>query len=131
MNAPAQTAERHLLVVDDDNRIRSLLKEFLARAGFRVTAAPDAAAARKLMASLDYDLVVLDVMMPKRNGFEVLEEVRGDPALAGTRVLMLTAKGRGAEVSKGLSLGADAYMPKPFSTRELVAKVKELLEAGT
>ncbi len=76
------------------------------------------------------DLVVLDVMMPKRNGYEVLEAVRADPSLAGVRVLMLTAKGRPAESEKGLELGADAYMPKPFSTRELVDKAKSLLAEG-
>jgi DNA-binding response OmpR family regulator len=67
-------------------------------------------------------------MMPKLDGFAVLEAVRSDPGLAGTRILMLTAKGREAERNKGLALGADAYMSKPFSTRDLVDKVKELLD---
>jgi DNA-binding response OmpR family regulator len=68
-------------------------------------------------------------MMPGRNGFEVCEAVRADPALSGVRILMLTAKGREAEIRKGLDLGADAYLPKPFSTRELVEKAKALLES--
>ncbi len=74
-------------------------------------------------------LLVLDVMMPKLDGFAVLEAVRADPSLAHTRVLMLTAKSRGAEHEKGLALGANAYMAKPFSTRDLVERVKELLAA--
>jgi len=73
------------------------------------------------------DLVLLDVMMPKKSGFEVCQEIRSDPAMAGVRILMLTAKGRDTEVAKGLALGADAYMTKPFSTRELVDKVRDLL----
>jgi DNA-binding response OmpR family regulator len=71
---------------------------------------------------------LLDVMMPKINGFEVCERVRADPALAGMRIVMLTAKGREAEIAKGLSLGADGYITKPFSTRDLVVQVKNLLE---
>ena len=75
-------------------------------------------------------LVLLDVMMPKKTGFEVCQEVRADDALSATLILMLTAKGRETDVVKGLALGADAYMTKPFSTRELVQKVRELLEAA-
>ena len=75
-------------------------------------------------------LVLLDVMMPGKTGFEVCQAVRADPALDGVRILMLTAKGRETDVSKGLALGANAYMTKPFSTRELVQKVAELLEAA-
>ena len=74
------------------------------------------------------DLVLLDVMMPKKSGFEVCQEVKSDPALGGVRILMLTAKGRDTEVAKGLALGADAYMTKPFSTRERVDKVRSMLE---
>ena len=71
--------------------------------------------------------VLLDVMMPRKSGFEVCQEVRADPALNGVRILMLTAKGRDTEVAKGLALGADGYMTKPFSTKELVAQVHALL----
>jgi DNA-binding response OmpR family regulator len=73
-------------------------------------------------------MAILDVMMPLRNGFEVCQELRQDPEFADLRIMMLTAKGRDTEVSKGLALGADVYMTKPFSTRELVAKVKALME---
>jgi two-component system, OmpR family, alkaline phosphatase synthesis response regulator PhoP len=68
------------------------------------------------------------VMMPRKNGYEVCQEIRAEPSLQGTRILMLTAKGRETEVTKGMAMGADAYMTKPFSTRELVSKVKALLE---
>jgi len=74
------------------------------------------------------DLVLLDVMMPRKNGYEVCQEIRAEPALQATRILMLTAKGRETEVTKGMAMGADAYMTKPFSTKELVAKVKLLLD---
>jgi DNA-binding response OmpR family regulator len=73
------------------------------------------------------DLVILDVMMPRKNGFEVCTEIRANPRLIGLPILMLTAKGREAEMKKGLSLGADAYITKPFSTHDLVARVNELL----
>ena len=75
------------------------------------------------------DLVLLDVMMPKMDGFQVCSAVRSDANLAAVRIIMLTAKGREAEVEKGLSLGADAYIPKPFSTSDLVSRVNALLES--
>jgi DNA-binding response OmpR family regulator len=75
-------------------------------------------------------LAILDVMMPQRNGFEVCQDLRSDPQQQNLRIIMLTAKGRETEVAKGLALGADHYMTKPFSTRELVAKVKALLADG-
>jgi DNA-binding response OmpR family regulator len=75
--------------------------------------------------------VLLDLMMPKKSGFEVCQEVRANDAVKDTLILMLTAKGRDTDVAKGLGLGADAYMTKPFSTRELVRKVREMLESGT
>ena len=77
------------------------------------------------------DLVLLDVMMPGRNGFEVCQTVRADDALAGMRIVLLTAKGRDADVAKGLALGADAYVTKPISTRDLALRVRELLEGGS
>jgi two-component system alkaline phosphatase synthesis response regulator PhoP len=75
--------------------------------------------------------VLLDVMMPRKSGFEVCQELRADEAIKDTLVLMLTAKGRDTDVAKGLGVGADAYMTKPFSTKELVAKVRELLARGS
>ena len=74
------------------------------------------------------DLVLLDVMLPRMNGFEVCQKVRESPDLSSTRIVMLTAKGRDVEISKGLALGADAYVTKPFSTRELMATISKLLE---
>ena len=118
---------KQILIVDDEPNIVISLEFLMKREGFAVAVARDGEEGLKAIRDLHPDLVVLDVMMPKRNGFEVLEEVRADPTLAGTRILMLTAKGRPAENKKGLELGADAYMPKPFSTRELVDKVKSLL----
>jgi len=115
---------RHLLVVDDDDRIRNLLKEFLTRAGFRVTGAADAAAARKLIASLDFDLMVLDVMMPGEDGFSLARWVRGRQS---TPVLMLTARDASADRIEGLSLGADDYLAKPFEPRELVLRIEAIL----
>jgi two-component system phosphate regulon response regulator OmpR len=122
--SPASGLSRHLLVVDDDDRIRNLLKEYLNRAGFRVTAAPDAAAARKLVASLDFDLLVLDVMMPGEDGFSLARWVRGRQS---TPVLMLTARDASADRIEGLSLGADDYLAKPFDPRELVLRIEAIL----
>ena len=100
----------------------------MKREGFIVCIANDGQEALDKARSEAPDLVVLDVMMPRKNGYEVCQEIRAEPALQGTRILMLTAKGRETEVSKGMAMGADAYMTKPFSTKELVAKVKSLLE---
>jgi two-component system, OmpR family, phosphate regulon response regulator OmpR len=129
MNARAKAPvhERHLLVVDDDNRIRALLKEFLARAGFRVTVAADAGAARRLMATLDFDLVVLDVMMPGEDGFSLVRWVRADGPTRGTPVLMLTARDAPGDRIEGLSLGADDYLSKPFEPQELLLRIEAIL----
>jgi two-component system phosphate regulon response regulator OmpR len=115
---------RHLLVVDDDDRIRELLKEFLARAGFRVTAAPDAARARKLMGELTFDLAVFDVMMPGEDGLSLTRWVRERD---GTPVLMLTAKGETDDRIGGLSAGADDYLAKPFEPQELLLRIEAIL----
>ena len=115
---------RHLLVVDDDNRIRDLLKEFLARSGFRVTGAADAAAARKLIEAMDFDLLVLDVMMPGEDGFSLARWVRSRQA---TPVLMLTARDASSDRLEGLTIGADDYLAKPFEPRELVLRIEAIL----
>src|SRR3982751_1767465 len=100
MNAPARS--RHLLVVDDDDRIRELLKEYLARAGFRVTAAAGGAGARKLMESFDFDLAVLDVMMPGEDGFSLTRWLREQRGVCGrTPVLMLTARAQAGDPGEG------------------------------
>ncbi|MCK7576389.1 MAG: response regulator [Chromatiales bacterium] len=120
---------KRILIVDDEPNIVISLEFLMMREGHTVHVARDGEAGLTAVREHRPDLVVLDVMMPKLDGFSVLASIRADPDLAHTRVLMLTAKGREAEREKGLTLGADVYMPKPFSTRELVDKVKELLAA--
>ena len=117
-------AQRHLLVVDDDDRIRDLLKQYLSRAGFRVTTASDAAAARKLLEMLDFDLLILDVMMPGEDGLSLTRWVRKRGA---TPVLILTARGLADERIEGLSQGADDYLPKPFEPQELLLRAEAIL----
>lgn len=120
--------QRHLLVVDDDDRIRGLLKEYLARQGFRVTAAADADAARRLMEMLDFDLAVLDVMMPGEDGLSLTRWLRGEPGpKAQTPVLMLTARGEADARIEGLTVGADDYLPKPFEPQELLLRIEAIL----
>jgi DNA-binding response OmpR family regulator len=120
---------KRILIVDDEPTIVISLEFLMMREGHQVHVARDGEAGLAAVRTHRPDLVVLDVMMPKLDGFAVLEAIRTDPELAATRVLMLTAKGREPEHKKGLALGADAYMSKPFSTRELVDKVKQLLES--
>jgi DNA-binding response OmpR family regulator len=119
-----------ILIVDDEPSIVISLEYLMRREGFEVEVAGDGEAALAAVAARPPDLVVLDVMMPKLNGFEVCQRLRAEPAWRGVRVLMLTAKGRESELQKGLSLGADAYVTKPFSTRDLVAEVRRLLAGG-
>lgn len=118
---------KKVLIADDEQNIVISLDFLLRREGFEVLVAADGEEAIAKIRSDRPDLVLLDVMMPKMNGFDVCQALRADPELASIRVLMLTAKGRDTEVTKGLGLGADAYMTKPFSTKELVVKVRTLL----
>jgi DNA-binding response OmpR family regulator len=118
-----------ILIIDDEPNIVLSLEFLMKREGFEVAVAGDGESALRAMAERRPDLVILDVMMPRLNGFEVCQRIRAAPALAGVRVLMLTAKGRESEMKKGLELGADAYVTKPFSTRDLVAEIRRLLEA--
>lgn len=118
---------KKVLIADDEQNIVISLDFLLRREGFEVLIAADGEEALAKIRSDRPDLVLLDVMMPKMNGFDVCQALRADPELASIRVLMLTAKGRDTEVTKGLGLGADAYMTKPFSTKELVVKVRALL----
>ena len=121
---------KNLLVADDEPNIVISLEYLMKREGYDVLVATDGNQALEAIQREQPALVLLDVMMPGKTGFEVCQAVRADPALDGVRILMLTAKGRETDVSKGLALGANAYMTKPFSTRELVQKVAELLEAA-
>jgi DNA-binding response OmpR family regulator len=118
---------KKVLIVDDEQNITISIAFLMRREGFEVLVAHDGAEGLRLIRAERPELVLLDIMMPKLNGFEVCQAVRADPSLAGVRILMLTAKGRVAEMEKGMALGADGYMPKPFATKELVAKVRELL----
>lgn len=119
---------KKLLVADDEPNIVISLEYLMKREGYDVLVATDGNQALEAIQREQPALVLLDVMMPGKTGFEVCQAVRADPALDGVRILMLTAKGRETDVSKGLALGANAYMTKPFSTRELVDKVRNLLE---
>jgi two-component system phosphate regulon response regulator OmpR len=122
------STDRHLLVVDDDDRIRDLLKQYLSRHGFRVTVAPGGAAARSLLDTLDFDLAVFDVMMPGEDGFSLtrwLREKKGAPGR--TPVLMLTARGLAEDRIEGLKLGADDYLAKPFEPEELLLRIEAIL----
>ncbi|ATE60418.1 response regulator transcription factor [Thauera sinica] len=121
--------KKKILIADDEQNIVISLEFLMKREGYEVTIANDGDEAVRRIREDRPDLVLLDVMMPKKSGFDVCQEVRADPALASVCILMLTAKGRDTEVTKGLALGADAYMTKPFSTKELVEKVRSLLES--
>ena len=121
-------ADRHLLVVDDDDRIRDLLKEYLTRSGFRVTGASDAAAASRLIDTLDFDLMVLDVMMPGEDGLSFARRLRARTDPSGrTPVLMLTARGESGDRIEGLSAGVDDYLAKPFEPQELLLRIEAIL----
>ncbi|MBI2277107.1 MAG: response regulator [Dechloromonas sp.] len=116
-----------ILIVDDEPNIVISLEFLMKKEGFEIAVAGDGEEALAKVASFNPDLILLDVMMPKKSGFEVCECLRADPAHTGLVIVMLTAKGRDTEVAKGLAIGADAYVTKPFSTKDLVAKVKSML----
>ena len=118
---------KKILIVDDEPNIVISLEFLMKKEGFDVAVASDGEEALAKVASFEPDLVLLDVMMPKKSGFEVCEALRADPARAGLLVVMLTAKGRETEVAKGLAIGADAYVTKPFSTKDLVTRVRACL----
>ena len=122
---------QRILIADDEPNIVVSLEFLMKREGFDVQVAADGEAALQAIAQQVPDLILLDIMLPKKDGFEVCQQIRANPQWKSIKVVMLTAKGRDTEVSKGLALGADAYMTKPFSTKDLVAKVRELLGLGT
>jgi DNA-binding response OmpR family regulator len=116
-----------ILIADDEPNILISLEFLMKREGHEVLLARDGGEALDLVRRERPALVLLDVMMPVMNGFEVCAAVKGDDGLKATKVLMLTAKGRETDIAKGLAMGADAYMTKPFSTRELAERVRALL----
>lgn len=120
MSAP----DAHLLIVDDDERIRTLLQKFLVRHGFLVTAARDAAHARRVLSGLEFDLIVLDVMMPGEDGMTLTRALRETLA---TPILLLTAKGETGDRIEGLEAGADDYLAKPFEPKELLLRINAIL----
>ena len=121
--APGDDAP-HLLVVDDDTRIRNLLKQFLTENGYRVTVAGNAAEARRRLAGLDFDLMILDVMMPGESGVQLTQSLRAEKNVP---ILMLTALSETDSRVAGLEAGADDYLPKPFDPRELLLRLNNVL----
>jgi len=118
---------KRVLIADDEANIVASLEFLMERAGFEVKVAATGDQALALAVSFAPDLVLLDVMMPGKSGYDVCQRLKSDPASRAIKVIMLSAKGREVEMAKGIELGADAYVTKPFSTRDLVAKVRELL----
>ena len=126
LDSPPDNAA-HLLVVDDDMRIRTLLTRFLGSHGFRVTAAASAEEARRHLAAMEFDLLVVDVMMPGESGLEFTEALRRTSAVP---ILMLTARAEIPHRIRGLEVGADDYLPKPFEPRELLLRIHAILKRG-
>jgi two-component system, OmpR family, alkaline phosphatase synthesis response regulator PhoP len=119
--------KKRILIVDDEPNIVISLDYLMKREGFETEVANDGEAALEALARAKPDLVVLDVMLPRMNGFEVCREIRARPDSRDVKVLMLTAKGRETEVARGLGAGADAYVTKPFSTKDVVGQIRRLL----
>ncbi len=118
-----------ILIADDEPNIVISLEYLLQREGYRVLVARDGQEALDTLHVTPPDLVLLDVMLPGVSGFDVCQKIRENPSWNGIRVLMLTAKGRDVEMSKGMALGADAYITKPFSTKDLLAQIRHHLGA--
>ena len=116
--------DAHLLIVDDDERIRRLLQKFLIRSGFLVSSARDAAHARRILSGLEFDLIVLDVMMPGEDGLSLCRDLRSKME---TPILLLTAKGETDDRIHGLESGADDYLAKPFEPKELLLRINAIL----
>jgi len=121
---------RTVLIADDEPNIVISLEYLLKRDGYHVLVARDGQEVLDTMELMPPDLVLLDVMLPRLDGFQVCQKIRENPAWSGVRIVMLTAKGRDVEVSKGLALGADAYITKPFSTKDLLVEVRAQLGEG-
>lgn len=120
----------HALIVEDEENILLSLEFLLTQEGYTVATAQDGTAALKAAAAHTPDLVLLDVMLPHIDGFEVCRQMRANPLLKNARIMMITARGRDSEVEHGMSLGADAFLTKPFSTRELMETIRTLISSG-
>jgi two-component system phosphate regulon response regulator OmpR len=127
VDTPVKDDAPHLLVVDDDSRIRTLLARYLGDHGFRVTAAADAADARRRLKGLAFDLLVVDVMMPGENGLDLTRSLR---ETMNVPILMLTARSETESRILGLEFGADDYLAKPFEPRELLLRINSILRRG-
>jgi DNA-binding response OmpR family regulator len=118
---------KKILIADDEPNIVVSLEFLMKQKGYAVKVVNDGEAALAAVGEFAPDLILLDVMMPRMSGYDVCQKIRENPAWAAIRIVMLSAKGRDIEVTKGLAVGADAYVTKPFSTKDLIAKVQELL----
>ena len=119
--------QKKILIAEDEDNIAMALELFIGRKGYKMTRVADGDAALEALADNRPDLIILDIMLPKRSGFEVCEMIRKDQTLKDVRILFMTARGGKSERTKGLALGADAFMTKPFSSADLLVKVDELL----
>ncbi len=126
--APILDNAPHVLVVDDDQKIRDLLGRYLSENGFRVTTASDAQAARADMRGLEFDVVLLDVMMPGENGLDLARDLK---ATRQVPICMLTARSEAEHRIEGLEAGVDDYIPKPFEPRELLLRLRNILKRGS
>jgi len=120
---------RRILIVDDEPNIILALELLMKKEGYEVRSVSDGEGALQAARDFRPDLILLDIMMPKLDGYEVCQRIRSDAGLKNISIIMLTAKGREIEREKGLALGADHYITKPFSTRQVVATVREVLAA--
>ncbi len=120
---------KKILIADDEPNIVVSLEFLMQNGGYEVRTAANGDEALRLVSEFGPDLILLDIMLPRKNGFEVCQKIRENPAWNAIKVVMLTAKGRESEVSKGYALGADAYITKPFATKDLLADVRRLLGA--
>ncbi len=118
---------KYVLIVDDAPNIVLSLEFLMKKEGYEVQSAGNGEVAMQAIAEKSPDLILLDVMMPRKDGYEVCQELRASPSWKDIKIIMLTAKGRDVEREKGLALGADDYITKPFATQEVVEKVKSLL----
>jgi len=118
---------KKVLIADDEPNIVMSLQFLMEHEGYEVRTVADGDEALRALREFRPDLLLLDVMMPKRNGYEICQAIRASPELEGIKVVMLTAKGRDIDAEKGVALGADSYITKPFATKELVARVKAML----